>query len=44
MEKDVHLSKDEHDRMAEQVQKATDQNIGEIDQLLATKEKEILTV
>lgn len=44
MEKDEHLSKDEHDRMAEQVQKATDQSIGEIDQLLATKEREILTV
>jgi ribosome recycling factor len=44
MEKDDHLSKDDHDRMAEQVQKATDQSIGEIDQLLSTKEKEILTV
>ena len=44
MEKDAHLSKDEHERMSDQVQKATDQNIAEIDQLLATKEKEILTV
>ena len=44
MEKDQHLAKDEHDRMAEQVQKATDQNIGEIDQMLASKEREILTV
>jgi ribosome recycling factor len=44
MEKDDHLSKDDHDRMSEQVQKATDQNIGEIDQMLAAKEREILTV
>jgi ribosome recycling factor len=44
MEKDQHLAKDDHDRMTEQVQKATDQSIGEIDQMLAAKEKEILTV
>jgi ribosome recycling factor len=44
MEKDEHLSKDDHDRMGEQVQKLTDQSIGEIDQLLGAKEKEILTV
>lgn len=44
MEKDQHLSKDEHERMADQVQKATDQHVAEIDQLLASKEKEILTV
>jgi ribosome recycling factor len=44
MEKDQHLSKDDHERMADQVQKTTDQQIAEIDQLLATKEKEILTV
>jgi ribosome recycling factor len=44
MEKDQHLAKDDHDRMADQVQKATDQSIGEIDQMLASKEKEILTV
>jgi ribosome recycling factor len=44
MEKDSHLSKDDHERMADQVQKTTDQNIAEIDQLLGTKEKEILTV
>ncbi|MBX6425852.1 MAG: ribosome recycling factor [Variibacter sp.] len=44
MEKDQHLSKDEQERLAEQVQKATDQFIAEIDQLLAVKEKEILTV
>ncbi len=44
MEKDDHLSKDEHERLADQVQKATDQTVAEIDQLLGTKEKEILTV
>jgi ribosome recycling factor len=44
LEKDHKLGKDEHDRDAEQIQKATDQVIGEIDQALATKEKEILTV
>jgi ribosome recycling factor len=44
MEKDQHLSKDDHERMAEQVQKTTDQHISEIDQLLIAKEKEILTV
>ena len=44
MEKDQHLGKDEHERMSGEVQKATDQNIAEIDQMLATKEKEILTV
>ena len=44
MEKDQHLAKDDHDRMAEQVQKTTDQYIHEIDQLLVVKEKEIMTV
>jgi ribosome recycling factor len=44
MEKDDHLSKDDHERMSDQVQKATDQTIAEIDQLLAAKEKEVLTV
>jgi len=44
MEKDEHLSKDDHERMSDQVQKLTDQHVGEIDQLLAAKEKEILTV
>ena len=44
MEKDEHLSKDDHERMSEQVQKITDQIIAEIDQMLAAKEKEILTV
>jgi len=44
LEKDHKLGKDEHDRDHEQIQKATDQVIGEIDQALAAKEKEILTV
>jgi ribosome recycling factor len=44
MEKDQHLSKDDHARMDGEVQKATDQHIAEIDQLMATKEREILTV
>jgi ribosome recycling factor len=44
LEKDHKISKDDHDRNAEQVQNATDQAIAEIDQALASKEKEILTV
>jgi len=44
LEKDHKLGKDEHDRDAGDVQKATDGTIAEIDQLLAAKEKEILTV
>src|SRR6516164_6681470 len=44
MEKDGKVSQDDHDRMTAEVQKATDQTIGEVDQALATKEKEIMTV
>lgn len=44
MEKDHKISEDDHKSMGDQVQKATDQAIGEIDQMLAGKEKEILTV
>lgn len=44
LEKEHKISKDDHDRDAEQVQKATDQAIAEVDQALGTKEKEILTV
>ena len=44
LEKDHKISKDDHDRDAEQVQKATDHAIADIDQALAAKEKEILTV
>jgi ribosome recycling factor len=44
LEKDSQISKDDHERHANEIQKATDQAIHDIDQLLATKEKEILTV
>ena len=44
MEKDHQISQDEHKRFDSDVQKATDQSIAEIDQLLAAKEKEIMTV
>ena len=44
MEKDGSISEDDQKRMADEVQKATDQIIAEIDQSLATKEKEIMTV
>jgi ribosome recycling factor len=43
-EKDSQISQDDHKRLDAEVQKATDQAISEIDQLLAAKEKEILTV
>jgi ribosome recycling factor len=44
MEKDGKISQDDHERMTTEVQKATDQTIGDVDQALATKEKEIMTV
>ncbi len=44
LEKDGHVSEDEVARQSDQVQKATDQTISEIDQALATKEKEIMQV
>jgi ribosome recycling factor len=44
MEKDHQISQDDHKRMEGDVQKATDQSIIDIDQLLASKEKEIMTV
>jgi len=44
LEKDGKVSQDDHDRMTGDVQKATDQTIAEVDQALATKEKEIMTV
>lgn len=44
LEKDHALSKDDHERMGEEIQKITDQMIYDVDHLLATKEKEILTV
>jgi ribosome recycling factor len=44
LEKDHKISKDDYDRQAEQIQKATDEAIGEVDRTLGVKEKEILTV
>ena len=44
LEKDHKISKDDHEREADLVQKATDQQIAEVDQALAAKEKEIMTV
>ena len=44
LEKNHEISEDDQERMANEVQKATDGVISEIDQMLATKEKEILTV
>ena len=44
LEKDRKISEDDGKRSSEQVQKATDEAIAEVDQMLATKEKEILTV
>jgi len=44
LEKNHEISEDDHERLGNDVQKATDGMITEIDQLLAAKEKEILTV
>src|SRR5665213_3028495 len=44
LEKNHEISEDDQKRLAADVQKATDGTISEIDQLLGTKEKEILTV
>jgi ribosome recycling factor len=44
MEKDHKISEDESKRSSDQVQKATDDIIVEIDKMLAAKEKEVLTV
>jgi ribosome recycling factor len=44
LEKNHEISEDDQERLAHDVQKATDAVIAEIDQLLAAKEKEILTV
>ena len=44
LEKDHKISEDEEAKFGADVQKATDGIIGEIDQMLSTKEKEILTV
>jgi ribosome recycling factor len=44
LEKDHKISQDEHKRHSNDVQKATDQATADIGALLATKEKEIMTV
>src|ERR1700745_4132248 len=44
MEKDHKISEDEHERQSGDIQKATDATIGDVDKLLAAKEKEIMTV
>jgi ribosome recycling factor len=44
LEKDHQISEDEAKRSSEQVQKATDEVIAELDRMLAGKEREILTV
>lgn len=44
LEKDSAISEDDGKRDADQVQKATDQFVGEIDSLLVAKEKEIMHV
>jgi ribosome recycling factor len=44
MEKDGAIGQDEEKRQADQVQKATDQAIAEVDSVLASKEKEIMQV
>jgi ribosome recycling factor len=43
-EKDHQIGQDDHKRLDAEVQKATDQSIHDIDHMLATKEKEIMTV
>lgn len=43
-EKDGDISQDDQVRIADQVQKATDQSVSEIDAALAAKEKEIMQV
>ena len=44
LEKDGKMSEDDAARHSEQVQRATDQSVTEIDQILAAKEKEIMQV
>ncbi len=43
-EKDHQISEDDEKRLSGEVQKATDAAIADVDKLLGTKEKEILTV
>ena len=44
LEKDSEMGSDELERLSKDVQKATDEAIAEVDQTLAQKEKEILSV
>ncbi len=44
LEKDHKISEDDQERLSNDVQKATDASISDVDKLLAAKEKEILTV
>lgn len=44
LKKDGHVSEDEIKRHEAEVQKATDQHIAEIDQMLGAKEKEVMSV
>jgi ribosome recycling factor len=44
LEKEGKVSEDDHTRMTGEVQKATDQIVGEVDHTLTAKEKEIMTV
>jgi ribosome recycling factor len=44
LEKEHKISEDDHHGQADQVQKATDSTISEVEKLLAGKEKEIMTV
>jgi ribosome recycling factor len=44
LEKEHKISEDDGKRSADQIQKATDESVAEVDRMLATKEKEILTV
>jgi ribosome recycling factor len=44
MEKDHQIGQDDQKRLEAEVQKVTDQAIADVDQMVATKEKEIMTV
>ncbi|MEO1091914.1 MAG: ribosome recycling factor [Pseudomonadota bacterium] len=44
LERDAHLSQDDHKLYADEVQSMTDKYIGTINEILAAKEKDILTV
>jgi ribosome recycling factor len=44
MEKDSEISKDEHHTRGEAIQKMTDEHIKKIDELVVSKEKDIMTV